>query len=216
MKLETKKLIKKSILLSPLVIIILVLIMNFYVEQKTKDYIYDDVNNIPENEVGLLLGTSKYLTSGMENLYYTYRIQAAVELYENKKIDIIIVSGDNSTKEYNEPVMMMNDLVEKGVKKEDIVLDYAGFRTLDSVVRSKEIFEQNKITIISQKFHNERAIFIAMIKDIDAIGYNAKDVNIRYGFKTQVREYLARVKMFFDIAVNKQPKFLGEKILIIK
>jgi len=216
MKLETKKLIKKSILLSPLVIIILVLIMNFYVEQKTKDYIYDDVNNIPKNEVGLLLGTSKYLTSGMENLYYTYRIQAAVELYENKKIDIIIVSGDNSTKDYNEPVMMMNDLVEKGVKKEDIVLDYAGFRTLDSVVRSKEIFEQNKITIISQKFHNERAIFIAMIKDIDAIGYNAKDVNIRYGFKTQVREYLARVKMFFDIAVNKQPKFLGEKILIIK
>lgn len=216
MKLETKKLIKKSILLSPLVLIILVLIMNFYVEQKTKDYIYDDVNNIPENEVGLLLGTSKYLTSGMENLYYTYRIQAAVELYENKKIDIIIVSGDNSTKEYNEPAMMMNDLVEKGVKKEDIVLDYAGFRTLDSVVRSKEIFEQNKITIISQKFHNERAIFIAMIKDIDAIGYNAKDVNIRYGFKTQVREYLARVKMFFDIAVNKQPKFLGEKILIIK
>jgi len=216
MKLETKKLIKKSILLSPLVIIILVLIMNFYVEQKTKDYIYDDVNNIPKNEVGLLLGTSKYLTSGMENLYYTYRIQAAVELYENKKIDIIIVSGDNSTKEYNEPVMMMNDLVEKGVNKEDIVLDYAGFRTLDSVVRSKEIFEQNKITIISQKFHNERAIFIAMIKDIDAIGYNAKDVNIRYGFKTQVREYLARVKMFFDIAVNKQPKFLGEKILIIK
>jgi SanA protein len=216
MKLETKKLIKKSILLSPLVIIILVLIMNFYVEQKTKDYIYDDVNNIPKNEVGLLLGTSKYLTSGMENLYYTYRIQAAVELYENKKIDIIIVSGDNSTKEYNEPAMMMNDLVEKGVKKEDIVLDYAGFRTLDSVVRSKEIFEQNKITIISQKFHNERAIFIAMIKDIDAIGYNAKDVNIRYGFKTQVREYLARVKMFFDIAVNKQPKFLGEKILIIK
>lgn len=216
MKLETKKLIKKSILLSPLVIIILVLIMNFYVEQKTKDYIYDDVNNIPKNEVGLLLGTSKYLTSGIENLYYTYRIQAAVELYENKKIDIIIVSGDNSTKEYNEPAMMMNDLVEKGVKKEDIVLDYAGFRTLDSVVRSKEIFEQNKITIISQKFHNERAIFIAMIKDIDAIGYNAKDVNIRYGFKTQVREYLARVKMFFDIAVNKQPKFLGEKILIIK
>lgn len=216
MKLETKKLIKKSILLSPLVIIILVLIMNFYVEQKTKDYIYDDVNNIPKNEVGLLLGTSKYLTSGIENLYYTYRIQAAVELYENKKIDIIIVSGDNSTKEYNEPAMMMNDLVEKGVKKEDIVLDYAGFRTLDSVVRSKEIFEQNKITIISQKFHNERAIFIAKIKDINAIGYNAKDVNIRYGFKTQVREYLARVKMFFDIAVNKQPKFLGEKILIIK
>lgn len=216
MKLETKKLIKKSILLSPLVIIILILLINFYVEQKTKDYIYDDVDNIPKNEVGLLLGTSKYLTSGIENLYYTYRIQAAVELYENEKIDIIIVSGDNSTKDYNEPVMMMNDLVEKGVKEEDIVLDYAGFRTLDSVVRSKEIFEQNKITIISQRFHNERAIFIAKTKDINAIGYNAKDVNIRYGFKTQIREYLARVKMFFDIAVNKQPKYLGEKILIIK
>ncbi len=216
MKKETKKLIKKIIFLSPLVMILSILILNFYIEFRTQPYLYDDVDNIPQNEVGLLLGTSKYSPYGGENLFYKYRIEATVELYENDKINYIIVSGDNSTKEYNEPVNMMNDLIEKGVKKEDIFLDFAGFRTLDSVVRSKEVFNEDKITIISQKFHNERAIFIANSRNIEAIGYNAKDVSFKYGFKTQLREYLARVKMIIDIAVNKQPKFLGEKILIIK
>jgi len=186
------------------------------VEFRTKNYIYDDVNNIPQNEVGLLLGTSKYLPYGGENLFYKYRIEAAVELYKNNKINYIIVSGDNSTKEYNEPVNMMDDLIKEGVKKEDIFLDFAGFRTLDSVVRSKEVFDEDKITIISQEFHNERAIFIAMSRNIEAIGYNAKDVSFKYGFKTYIREYLARVKMVIDILINKQPKYLGEKILIIK
>jgi SanA protein len=172
------------------------------------------VNDIPKNEVGLLLGTSKTLSSGVENLYYKYRIEAAVELYKNEKINYIIVSGDNSTKEYNEPINMQKDLIKKGVNSEDIFLDYAGFRTLDSVVRSKEIFRQEKITIISQRFHNERAVFIAMSRDIQAIGFNARDVSLKYGFKTRVREYFARVKMILDIILNKQPRFLGEEIII--
>ena len=133
-----------------------------------------------------------------------------------RKIKYIIVSGDNSTKEYNEPFNMQKDLIEKGVNSEDIFLDYAGFRTLDSVIRSKEIFGQKNITIISQKFHNERAIFIAKSKDIQAVGFNAKDVSLKYGLKTRLREYLARVKMVMDIALNKQPKFLGEKIIILE
>jgi len=216
MKKETKKLIRKIAFFLPLVLIFGIFALNSYIEIRTAPYIYDDIENIPENEVGLLLGTSKYSLYGGENLFYRNRIEAAVKLYENSKIRYIIVSGDNSSEEYNEPVNMKNDLLEKGVAEENIILDYAGFRTLDSVVRSKEVFGQEEITVISQKFHNERAIFIAMSRDIDAIAYNAKSVGFKYGLKTQIREYFARVKMLLDIVVNKQPKFLGEKMLIIK
>jgi len=216
MKKETKKLIRKIAFFLPLVLIFGIFALNSYIEIRTAPYIYDDIENIPENEVGLLLGTSKYSLYGGENLFYRNRIEAAVKLYENSKIRYIIVSGDNSSEEYNEPVNMKNDLLEKGVAEENIILDYAGFRTLDSVVRSKEVFGQEEITVISQKFHNERAIFIAMSRGIDATAYNAKSVGFKYGLKTQIREYFARVKMLLDIVVNKQPKFLGEKILIIK
>ena len=107
---------------------------------------------------------------------------------------------------------MQKECMEKGIPEDRIVLDYAGFRTLDSVVRSKEIFSQENITVISQKFHNERAVFIAENKGIDAIGYNARDVHGQYGVKTKAREYFARVKMFIDLAMNTGPKYLGEKI----
>jgi len=214
MKFLTIKKLSKYFIYLFISIVIFIFTLNYFIEIRTESYLYDSVNNIPENEVGLLLGTSKNLSSGAENLYYKYRIEAAVELYENGKIHYIIVSGDNSTKEYNEPVNMQKDLIKKGVNPEDIFLDYAGFRTLDSVVRSKEIFGQEKITIISQRFHNERAVFIAMSRDIEAIGYNAEDVSLKYGFKTRVREYFARVKMILDIVLNKQPRFLGEKIRI--
>src|SRR6056297_1189235 len=216
MKKKTKKIIRKIALFLPLVFILGIFALNSYIEISTEPYIYDNLENIPKNEVGLLLGTSKYSIYGGENLFYRNRIEAAVELYENDKIDYIIVSGDNSSEEYNEPANMKNDLLKKGVSEENIFLDYAGFRTLDSVVRSKEVFGQEKITVISQKFHNERAVFIAMSRDIDAIAYNAKSVSFKYGLKTQIREYFARVKMLLDIVVNKQPKFLGEKMLIIK
>ena len=214
MKIITKNKLIKLILYLPILIIIFVFILNFYIESRVDSYIYNDIRDVPNNEVGLLLGTSKFLPGGSENLYYKYRIEAAAELYNSNKIKYIIVSGDNGTKEYNEPIHMQKDLIEKGVNSENIFLDYAGFRTLDSVVRSKEIFGQDKITIISQKFHNERAVYIAMAKDIEAVGFNARDVSFKYGFKTKVREYLARVKMIIDIALNKQPRFLGERIII--
>ncbi len=216
MKFLTKNKLIKIFVYLPILIIIFIFVLNYYIETRVDSYLYDSIQEIPSNEVGLLLGTSKYLSSGIENLYYKYRIEAALELYNNKKIKYIIVSGDNSTKEYNEPFNMQKDLIEKGVNSEDIFLDYAGFRTLDSVIRSKEIFGQKNITIISQKFHNERAIFIAKSKDIQAVGFNAKDVSLKYGLKTRLREYLARVKMVMDIALNKQPKFLGEKIIILE
>jgi len=187
---------------------------NKLVEKAVADKIYNSTTKIPHNKVGLFLGTAKYVSNGQINLYYKYRIDAAVALFKAGKIKFILVSGDNSTKEYDEPSTIKKDLISKGIPANKIYLDYAGFRTLDSVVRCKEIFGQNSITIISQQFHNERAIYIANCKDIHAIGFNAKDVSVHYGFKTQLREKLARVKMVIDLVIGKEPKFLGDKIEI--
>lgn len=184
------------------------------VEKTASDKVFNSTEEIPYNKVGLFLGTGKILSNGRINLYYKYRIDAAGELFKAGKIDYILVSGDNSTKDYDEPSTIKEDLIKNGIPANRIFLDYAGFRTLDSVVRCKEIFGQSSITIISQQFHNERAIYIAKRKDIDAVGFNAQDVNVNYGFKTQIREKFARVKMVLDLIFGKKPKFLGEKIKI--
>lgn len=187
---------------------------NFLIKKNAKDKIYSDVNSISVSKVGLLLGTVKYLSNGRVNLYYKFRVKAAVALYKSNKISFIIVSGDNGSEGYDEPTDFKNDLIKAGVPEDKIYLDYAGFRTLDSVVRAKKIFGQKTITIISQEFHNERAIYLANHFDIKAIGFNARGVSGRYGLKVQLREYLARVKVFVDILLNIQPKFLGKTIKI--
>ena len=187
---------------------------NYKINKETKDLVFDSIENLPENKVGLLLGTSKYLRSGVLNQYFEYRISAAEQLFKSGKIKFIVISGDNSRKNYNEPQDMKNELVKRGIPEEKIYLDYAGFRTFDSMYRMKAIFGQSNFTIISQKFHNQRAVFIANTLGMNTVGYNAKDVTAYYGFKTNLREKFARVKVFFDFTVNKKPKFLGEKIII--
>lgn len=187
---------------------------NDYMAKNAEGKIFHSVKDIPHRKVGLLLGTSKKLMNGYNNYYFVYRIKAAAELYHAKKLDYIIVSGDNSVKGYNETEDMKLDLIAKGVPENSIFEDFAGFRTLDSVVRAKEIFGQDSITIISQQFHNERAIFLAEKHDINAIAFNAKDVNAKWGFRTKIREVFARVKVFVDLLTGKEPKFGGEKILI--
>ena len=126
-----------------------------------RHYTYDDVDAVPYNRVALVLGTSKYLIGGSPNHYFKYRIKAAAELYNNGKVDYILVSGDNATVQYNEPRQMRRALIQAGIPAKAIYSDYAGFRTLDSIVRAKEVFGQARFTVVSQAFHNERAIFIA-------------------------------------------------------
>lgn len=187
---------------------------NWAVRKSAEGKLYNQVAAIPFNKVGLLLGTSKQLADGRVNLYYQYRIQTAIELYKGGKIQYIVVSGDNSRKDYNEPEQMRDDLIKGGVDARHIVLDYAGLRTFDSMVRLREVFGQTKATIISQPFHNERALYIASKEGITAVAYNAKDVNARAGFKTLLRERFARVKVFVDYMTGKQPKYLGPKVMI--
>ena len=184
------------------------------IHESARGKLFSDVTAIPHNKVGLLLGTSKFLGNGYVNYYYRYRIDAAEVLMKSGKIKYLVISGDNSRKEYNEPEAMKQDLISRGIDSNLIYLDYAGFRTFDSIVRVREIFGQNTVTIISQPFHNERAIFIAGKEDVEAIGFNARDVSANVGIKVMMREKLARVKVFLDYLTNKKPRFLGPKIQI--
>lgn len=208
------KRIVKIITFISLVLLIAILVCNKIVVKNAKERLYTSTENIPKNKVGLVLGTAKYLADGRINLYYQFRLQAAIQLYKSKKIDFIIVSGDNGSKYYDEPTAFKEDLLKEGIPEEKIFLDYAGFRTLDSIVRVKEIFGQNSVTVISQQFHNERALYLADNFGINAIGFNAQGVSRNYALKVTLREYLARVKLFIDLLLNTQPKFLGDPVII--
>jgi len=165
-----------------------ILLCDFIISSSAEGKTFSDTSEISKNRVGLVLGTSKKLIGGLPNPYYTYRIKATVELYEAKKIDFVLVSGDNGTRYYNEPNTFKKDLINKGIPAEKIFLDFAGFRTLDSMVRAKEVFGLNNVTVISQEFHNQRAIYLAEKKGLDAIGYNAKSITGSQGLKVHLRE----------------------------
>ncbi len=192
----------------------LILFCDNKITVSAKEYLYSDIASAPYNKVGLVLGTSKHARGGGANLYFDRRVKAVVDLFQAKKISYIIVSGDNGTKEYNEPQDMKEALTAAGIPEEKIFLDYAGFRTFDSVIRANKIFSQTNFTIISQPFHNERAVFIARHEGLHAIGYNAEDVVGYNGIRAKLREKLARVDVFIDFLFGTQPKFLGEKITI--
>lgn len=208
----------RKIILTFLILAVLGIFFTFWanrtIEYVTDDYVTSNAEKLPSEKVGLVLGTSKTLKNGNENPYFFYRIDAAEELFKAGKIEYIIVSGDNSNKYYNEPEDMRNELMARGIPKTKIFLDFAGLRTLDSVVRAKEIFGQQSFIIISQRFHNERAVYLAQKKGIEAYGFNAKDVNKTAGFKTNLREYFARVKVFYDLLFGVDPKFGGSKVII--
>ena len=213
-KIKLKKIVRLTIIILTVLSLISILWANSTINEQTKNKIFTEIDSIPENNVGLVLGTSKFLKNGNPNQYFENRILATVQLYKAGKIKNIVISGDNSRKDYNEPEDMKNELIKRGIPEMNIYLDFAGFRTYDSVYRMKEIFGQNRFTIISQEFHNQRAVYIANALKINAIGFNAKDVNAYNGFKTKIREKFARLKVFVDLALNIKPKFLGERIII--
>jgi len=209
------KKISRMVLYLLILAIVIVVTCNLIITISTRSKCYDDTADMPYNKVGMVLGTSPRLRNGNMNLYFEYRIQAATKLYKAGKVSYLLVSGDNRNINYNEPQAMKKALVKNGVPAEAIYLDYAGLRTWDSVIRTKEVFGQQSYTIISQEFHNARAVFIAQRHGIDAIGYNAQDVTAYYGFKTIVREWIARVAVFADLITGRKPRHLGEPIEIV-
>ena len=185
---------------------------NIWVILTTRDRVFLDEQYISSKNVALVLGTSKKLMGGEENPFFANRIESAALLFHAGKIRHFILSGDNNTKYYNEPLDMKLALLAKGVPEKSITLDYAGFRTLDSVIRCKEIFGQQRITIVTQKFHSYRALFISDYYDLDAEVFATENVPLLQSAKVLFRELLARPKAVLDLyLLQKDPKFLGRK-----
>jgi SanA protein len=196
---------------SIVLLVTFVIACNVWVVQSTEDKIFYSLDVLPSNDAALVLGTTKRLRKGVENPFFKYRMEAAARLYHEGKVKYLILSGDNGTTYYNEPWDMRKALLKLGVPAEAMTLDYAGFRTFDSIIRCKEVFNQDRITIISQAFHDSRALFICERYNIQAVAFAARDVPGSQSFKTLVREYLARPKAILDIYVlGATPKFLGE------
>ena len=187
----------------------------YEIDTVSQGKVYNSIEEVPERKIGLVLGCSKFLSNGRQNLYFQQRIDAAKELYFSDKVKFLLVSGDNSTKYYDEPTTMKKDLIVLGVPGNKIYCDYAGLSTLDSVVRTKEVFKENQFIVISQGFHVRRAIYLGLAHDIDLIGYAPQGVSGIGSLKTELRECLARGKALLDVKfLNRQPKFLGEPVII--
>lgn len=211
-----KKFYRYSVYAS-IAILSLLIVSNWHIEKAYDDQVYTNITDFSGKRIGLVLGTIPKMKNGNDNLFYKYRIQAAIKLWREGKISHFVVSGDNHIKGYDEPSEMKKSLLKAGVPSNKITCDYAGFRTLDSVERLDKVFGQNKnVIIISQEFHNERALFLCNSFDIEAIAYNAKTPPKRNSIVTHLREVLARTKAFMDIyLLFTESKFLGEKVGLI-
>lgn len=174
--------------------------------------IFGALEEIPERRVALVLGTAAETRGGGPNRYFSNRMQAAARLHHAGKVDHLLLSGDNGTWGYNEPMDMRKALVALGVDSTDMTLDFAGFDTYASVVRAKKVFGVDRLTVVSQHFHNERALYIAEHQGIDAIAWDAGDEGIRRTRWSWVRERGARLKMWKDILFEVDPHFLGEPV----
>ncbi|MFP4535917.1 MAG: vancomycin high temperature exclusion protein [Spirochaetaceae bacterium] len=195
--------------------IILIFLSNTLVVQQSEGSIYRDLATVPPTRVALLLGTSRWVRGGRANPFFDNRVAAAARLYETDKVEFILASGDNSHPSYNEPAYLRAALLRSGVPEERVVLDYAGFSTLDSVVRAREVFGLESVLVVSQPFHLQRALFIADAAGLDAVGYAAADVEEWAGVSVRLRESLARVKAVLDVYVfHRSPRYLGELELI--
>jgi len=196
----TLRLMLWFILILALVVLSVIIGCQIAVLNAAKGRLYADVNEIPHREVGLLLGTNPKGRTGRPNQFFLRRIDATVALYEAGKIDRIIISGAKRDDDYDEPEAMRAELVRRGIPNNILILDGEGFRTINSVVRAKEVFKVDTLTIISQQFHNERTLFLAKHLGSDAIAYNAANTQSRrWKYIMIFRECFARVKAVFEV-----------------
>lgn len=188
-------------------------VLDRWISWKTTPYIYDELKSLPHRQVGVVLGTAKYYRTGVINQFYLYRMQGATNAYNSGKVNYLLLSGDNALQSYNEPMTMKRDLIAADVTPADIVLDYAGFRTFDSIIRTRKVFDTNDFIIITQRFHCERALFIALYMGIQAQCYavaSPKNMLI-----VRIREIFARFNTVTDLYILKRkPRFLGPLIPI--
>jgi SanA protein len=190
-------------------------LVNWWMIHRTRPAIIQDLAHLPANDVGLVLGSSRNLPGGWSNPFFEGRIKTAARLFREGKVRHLLVSGDNSKKSYDEPTWMRDALVARGVPLDAITLDYAGFRTFDSMARASTVFGLHRLTIITDDFHQPRAVFLAQALGLEAIGFPSEHVRFRWSKKTRVREVPSRVKAWLDVYVlPTKPKFYGPPVTI--
>ena len=194
-----------------LVGILYLLASNWWVLHEALPRVHQRLEDVPTAEVGLVLGCSQRLSDGRENLYFRHRVDAAAALYRSGKVRHLLVSGDNHVRTYNEPADLRDALMERGVPQADITLDYAGFRTLDSMFRARDVFGLKRVIVISQPWHAARAVYLGTRHGLDVEAYCARDVRQRgWQLRQVAREAAARAWMLADVHVFRtRPRFPG-------
>ena len=187
--------------------ILIMILANIWVFAVTNGKTYTKISKIPPRETALVLGTSPKMKSGISNPYFTSRMDATALLYHHGKIKKIIVSGEKS-RGYDEPAAMKDYLIyQEGVPENIIIEDPKGFKTQTSIKNCLQIYHQKDVIIVSQGFHNLRALFYARNSGMNALGFDAQDVlsNKSY-YRNQSREFLARVVAVIYYVFNIERK----------
>ncbi|MEG3115319.1 ElyC/SanA/YdcF family protein [Salinicola sp. 4072] len=208
--LELLKGLLKTLFAGLLLLVIGVVVINLWILQKTHARIEHEVPLCAMQPVGLVFGTAQWLREGGANPYYQARMEASAELLRLHRVQHLLLSGDNRTRYYNEPISMWRSLRHRNVSDAHMTLDYAGFSTFDSVVRAKEVFGADRLMLISQGWHLPRALFIAEVMGIEATGCAVPDDGVEGEWRLRLREWLARAATFGDLYVwGRKPYFLG-------
>ena len=190
--------------------LLLVLAANAWVVSATREFIVEDMGRLSVHDVGVVLGTSPFTRHGNRNLLFTHRMMAAAELYAAGRVRHLLLSGANPDRTYNEPRKMYQALRRLGVPDSALTFDFAGFRTLDSIVRAQQVFGLERFVIVSQRYHVYRALFIARYNGVEAMAYIRPQEDRRQPLRAEAREYLARFKAVVDLfLLSKGPRFLG-------
>jgi vancomycin permeability regulator SanA len=186
-------------------------LLTAHLRQSTSSLIYTTTDTVPTNRVGIVFGarvrTNRTLTPILKD-----RVDGAISLYKAQKITKILMSGDNSSYDYNEVEAMKNYAIEQGIPAADIAMDHAGFSTYETCYRAKAIFGVTEATLITQKYHMYRALYTCSHLGVKSVGYALPDFERYPSLKTRylIREYTAQVNAMWELYVtHPKPKYLG-------
>ncbi len=186
---------------------------NYVVLRAGRGRTFFQTDEVPARDVAIVLGTSAKLRGGWRNPFFESRIDAAAELWRVHKVRHFILSGDNRHRDYDEPTTMRRALASRGVPASAMTLDYAGFRTLDTMARAHQVFGQRSVILVTDDFHLPRSLFLADAYGLEAVGFGGRPVPLRWSAKTRVREIVSRVKAWLDVYIlHTQPKFFGPPV----
>lgn len=201
-------------ILTILLILLIACCADIAVSLYTRRYSSHTTYSLPSRRFALVLGTAKFIGNGSINRYYQYRIEAAIELWQSGKVEAIVVSGSGLHDTPSETICMQADLVSAGIPEQSIWQDTAGLRTLDSIIRFAHTFPHSSVCIVSQPFHNQRALIQAHAYGLDAIAYHAQAIGAKNGWKVHLRERFARLRLWYDLLTRQSPHYPTSQIPI--